>query len=78
MIISTDNFILSTRIFDAPIALVFEAWSNPYHLKNWWGPTGFTNTFEVFDFRPAGKWKFVMRGHDKGNYRNECEFEEII
>lgn len=57
-----------------PIELVYKAWSEPAHLKNWWGPKGFTNTFHEFDFRVGGKWKFIMHGPDKGNYVNECEF----
>jgi uncharacterized protein YndB with AHSA1/START domain len=50
---------------------------DPNHLKNWWGPKGFTNTFNEFDLRPGGKWSFVMHGPDKGNYVNECEFVKI-
>ena len=51
-----DCEIRSTRIVNASIELVFEAWANPNHLKNWWGPAGFTNTFNEFDFQPGGKW----------------------
>lgn len=47
------------------------------HLKNWWGPAGFTNTFNEFDLRPGGKWRFIMHGPDKGNYHNECECIKI-
>lgn len=54
--------IVSSRIFTSPRELVFKAWSDPDHLKNWWGPAGFTNTFEAFDFRPGGRWRFVMHG----------------
>src|SRR6476620_3025160 len=74
---SPDCEILSSRTIDFPIAKVFEAWSNPEHLKVWWGPKGFTNTFETFDFRVGGRWKFVMHGPDKGNYNNEVEFTVI-
>ncbi|MCG6188292.1 SRPBCC family protein [Maribellus maritimus] len=56
---------------------VFEAWSNPKHLKNWWGPNGFTNTFHVFDFRPGGKWSFIMHGPDGTDYANESVFVKI-
>ena len=56
---------------------VFKAWADPEHLKNWWGPKGFTNTFNEFDFRQGGKWSFTMHGPDKGNYLNECEFIKI-
>lgn len=73
----TELEIITKRNLQFPRSLVFAAWSNPAHLKNWWGPNGFTNTFEEFDFRPGGKWKFVMHGPDKGNYQNEVEFIEI-
>ena len=69
-----DCEIRSSRIVNYSVELVFTAWTNPNHLKNWWGPKGFTNTFKEFDLRPGGKWSFVMHGPDKGNYINECEF----
>jgi len=69
--------IISSRTFSFPQELVFRAWSEPDHLKNWWGPAGFTNTFIEFDFRVGGKWSFIMHGPDKGNYANECEFIKI-
>lgn len=73
-----DNEIMSSRTLNAPAGVVFRAFSEPAHLKNWWGPAGFTNTFEEFDFRPGGRWKFIMHGPDKGNYQNECIFSEIV
>jgi uncharacterized protein YndB with AHSA1/START domain len=78
-IISTtpDCEIVSMRIINAPQELVFTAWTNPAHLKNWWGPAGFTNTFHEFDLRPGGRWRFTMHGPDKGNYENEVEFIKI-
>lgn len=69
--------IVSERIVNHSAETVFEAWANPSILKNWWGPKGFTNTFETFDFRVGGIWKFVMHGPDKGNYQNEVEFVKI-
>ena len=69
-----DCEIRSSRIVNYSVELVFTAWTNPNHLKNWWGPKGFSNTFKEFDLRPGGKWSFVMHGPDKGNYVNECEF----
>lgn len=73
----SDCEIVSTRIVNFPIAKVYKAWANPKHLQNWWGPAGFTNTFNEFDFRIGGKWSFIMHGPDKGNYPNECEFTHI-
>lgn len=72
-----DCEIVSTRIFDVNREKLFRAWSDPDHLKNWWGPNGFTNTFNAFDFRVGGKWSFVMHAPDKGNFVNECEFIKI-
>ncbi|PXY40235.1 ATPase [Flavobacterium cheongpyeongense] len=72
-----ENEIISTRVINFPKELVYSAWADPDHLKNWWGPKGFTNTFTEFDFRPGGKWSFMMHGPEKGNYPNECEFTRI-
>lgn len=72
-----DRRIVTVRDIDAPRETVFSAWSEPEHLKVWWGPHGFTNTFDVFDFRPGGYWKFTMHGPEKGHYRNEVEFIAI-
>ncbi len=78
LIIATpDCEIVSSRIVNASIEIVYSAWSKPENLKNWWGPAGFTNTFNEFDFREGGKWSFIMHGPDKGNYANECEFIKI-
>ena len=77
-IISTtpDYEIVSSRIVNASRDIVYSAWTEN-HLKNWWGPAGFTNTFNEFDLRPGSKWSFIMRGPNKGNYSNECEFIKI-
>lgn len=72
-----ENEIVTTRVVPFPIELAYSAWTEPEHLKNWWGPKGFTNTFNEFDLRPGGKWSFIMHGPDKGNYANECEFLKV-
>jgi uncharacterized protein YndB with AHSA1/START domain len=72
-----DCEIVCSRIVHAPIEVAWRVWSEPDHLKNWWGPNGFTNTFNEFDFRVGGKWSFIMHGPEKGNYVNECEFIKI-
>jgi uncharacterized protein YndB with AHSA1/START domain len=46
-------------------------------LARWWGPSGFTNTFEVFEFRPQGRWKFTMHGPDGSNHPNESIFLKL-
>jgi uncharacterized protein YndB with AHSA1/START domain len=72
-----DCEIVSSRIINVSRELVYRAWTEPNHLKNWWGPAGFTNTFNEFDLRVGGRWSFIMHGPEKGNYANECEFIKI-
>ena len=40
-----------TRVFDAPRALVWKAWTDPQYVMQWWGPKGFTAPFCKMDFR---------------------------
>ncbi|CAG7646023.1 hypothetical protein PAESOLCIP111_05081 [Paenibacillus solanacearum] len=68
---------VNTRVINASPALVYEAWTKPEHLAQWWGPNGFTNTFHTFDLRPGGKWEFVMHGPNGVDYPNKSEFVEI-
>lgn len=56
---------------------VFSAFSDPARLARWWGPDGFTNTFEVFEFCNGGRWVFAMHGPDGQNYPNASVFERI-
>lgn len=56
---------------------IYAAFADPRRLAKWWGPNGFTNTFEIFDFSVGGKWKFTMHGPDGSNYPNESVFREI-
>ncbi len=72
-----DSEIVCSRILGFPQELVFRAWSEPNHLKNWWGPAGFTNTFHEFDFQVGGKWNFTMHAPTQGNFENRCEFIQI-
>jgi uncharacterized protein YndB with AHSA1/START domain len=74
----TPNEVVSTRTLDAPRELVWRAWTEPEHLRQWWGPKGFTNTFHEFDPRPGGTWRFVMHGPDGVDYKNETEFVEVV
>lgn len=74
---AADREIVTTRVLPFPRDVVFEAWSDAALLARWWGPKGFTNTFEVFEFRPEGEWRFVMHGPDGANYPNHSVFRAI-
>jgi uncharacterized protein YndB with AHSA1/START domain len=74
---TSDREIVVTRVFDAPRALVFKAWTDPKHLAHWWGPNGFSITTYEMDFRPGGTWRFVMHGPDGRDYQTENLYVEI-
>ena len=74
---SPDAEIISQRLLHFSKKQVFEAFENPNHLMKWWGPNGFTNTFNEFDFKVGGKWSFNMHGSNNDSYPNECEFTQI-
>jgi len=57
---------------------VFAAIRDPLRLARWWGPDGFTNTFDVFEFRVGGRWLFTMHSSDGVDFPNQSEFLEII
>jgi uncharacterized protein YndB with AHSA1/START domain len=73
-----DATIVITRVFDAPRELVFDAWTDPKHLAEWWGPNGFSISTRSFDMQPGGTWRFVMHGPDGRDYENRIIFEEIV
>ena len=65
------------RLLPCAPARGFQAFAQPEHLARWWGPSGFSNTFEIFEFRPGGRWKYVMHGPDGKNYPNESVFAAL-
>jgi uncharacterized protein YndB with AHSA1/START domain len=66
-----------TRIFDAPRELVLDAWTNPKHMAQWWGPHGFTNPVCKMDARPCGSLYIVMRGPDGVEFPMSGIFKEV-
>lgn len=73
----TMNTFQNSRYFACTPAAVFAAIREPERLARWWGPNGFTNQFEVFDFRSGGRWVFDMVGPDGTRYANESVFAHI-
>lgn len=81
---ATDREVLITRTFDAPRELVFQAWTDPEHLKRWYAPHGCTIDFAALDLRPGGTFLSCIHtpdGHDcwcKGVYREVVPPERIV
>jgi uncharacterized protein YndB with AHSA1/START domain len=55
-----------TRTFDAPRALLFEVWTDPKHVRNWWGPRDYPATHIKMDVRPGGRWRHCLHGTEDG------------
>jgi len=66
------------RLINAPRELVFRVWTEPEHLKHWWGPEGFITTTSKMEFREGGIWEGTMHGPDGKNYPGAYEYVEII
>jgi uncharacterized protein YndB with AHSA1/START domain len=75
---SSNREIVFSRVLHAPRELVWQAWTDPKHVSNWWGPRGFTTTTKQMDFRVGGQWEHVMHGPDGANYPNKSTFKEIV
>ena len=69
--------IAGTRLLDAPRELVWNVFTDPKHLAQWWGPDGFTTTTSAYECKPGGVWRFVMHGPDGRDYENRITFEVV-
>jgi uncharacterized protein YndB with AHSA1/START domain len=66
--------VASSRLFKHSPEILFDAFADVESLKQWWGPQGFSNTIEAFDFRPGGAWRHTMHAPDGSAFDNDCEF----
>jgi uncharacterized protein YndB with AHSA1/START domain len=72
------NEIAITRFYDAPVQMVWDAWTDPAQVAQWWGPRGFTLTTHSKDLRPGGSWVYTMHGPDGVDYPNDTKYIEVI
>jgi uncharacterized protein YndB with AHSA1/START domain len=80
-----DRQIVITRLFDAPRALVFEAWTKAEHVAHWWDPSGVPLAVCEIDLRPNGAFRWVNRARDgeeghtfAGIYREIAPPERLV
>ena len=74
---NTSNEIRITRIYDAPVKVVWDAWTDPTQVAKWWGPRGFTLTTHSKDLRPGGHWNYTMHGPDGVDWPNTTIYHEV-
>lgn len=72
-----ENELRLVRVFDAPVALVWDAWTKDEHVAEWWGPRGFTLTTKSKDVRPGGRWIYTMHGPDGTDYPNITTYHVV-
>lgn len=65
------------RVYDAPLDLVWDAWTDVEQVKQWWGPRGFTLTSHSKELRPGGIWHYTMHGPDGTDYPNKTLYHEV-
>jgi len=71
------NELYINRIYDAPVKLVWDAWTDPQKAAHWWGPRGFTITTHSKDLRVGGSWAYTMHGPDGVDYPNKTIYHEV-
>ena len=72
------NSIYITRVYDAPVQAVWDAWTDPEQVAKWWGPRGFTLTTHNKDLRSGGVWHYTMHGPDGTDYPNKTLYHEVV
>ncbi|MBE16735.1 MAG: activator of HSP90 ATPase [Cytophagaceae bacterium] len=72
------------KTFNAPVKLVWDAWTKSEHLLKWWAPNGMDLKLIKHDFKVGGQWKYAMPLPDgnvfisEGTYKEIVEYEKII
>lgn len=66
------------RTFNAPIKTVWEAWTQPEHVIQWWAPKGMKVTLIEHNFKVGGKWKYSMPMPDGSEFISDGEYLEIV
>jgi uncharacterized protein YndB with AHSA1/START domain len=72
----TSEFVIS-RVFDAPRELVWKCFTDPEHMRQWWGPKGVTVSTSKMDLRPGGTYLYGMRAPDGALMWGKMVYREI-
>ena len=72
-----DGTVVITRVFAAPRALVWQAWTDPKMMAQWFGPRGFTSSVPQWELRVGGALGIVMHGPDGNDYPMKGVFTEV-
>lgn len=71
------NEIYLMRAYDAPVKLVWDAWTDPLQISQWYGPRGYTVTTNKMEVKTGGTWDYIMHGPDGVDYHNKTKYLEV-
>jgi len=74
---SKSNELKITRVYDAPVTAVWDAWIDPEQVEKWWGPRGFSITTHSKELKAGGHWHYTMHGPDGTDYPNKTVYLEV-
>lgn len=74
---SLDREIVLSRVINAKREIVFAAWSDPRHLPEWFGPSGFKIETKEIDIRVGGRWRFDMISPQGQRWASRMTFRQI-
>lgn len=75
--VTPEREMVASRVIDEPTALVFNAWTEPKQVEQWWGPNGFVTTVHEMDVVEGGITRLVMKGPDGVDYSNKLIYADI-
>lgn len=83
---SSEPALIASRSFDAPLALVWRAFTDPVHIARWWGPESRSPVRRIIahDLRPGGDWRYLCQRHDGaelvfyGRYLDVVPMEKLV
>ncbi|OGR94952.1 MAG: ATPase [Elusimicrobia bacterium RBG_16_66_12] len=70
--------VIMMRTFDATCELVFKAHMDPNAIPKWWGRKNSTTTVDRMEVREGGRWRFVERTADGGDYGFHGVYHAIV
>ena len=75
---SVKQELVITRDFDVPRERVWQAWTEPEHVRRWWGPKGFTSPVSRIDLRVGGVYLNCMRSPEGQEFWSTGVYREIV
>jgi uncharacterized protein YndB with AHSA1/START domain len=74
----SEREIVMTRVFDAPRKLVFQVYTDPQQIPNWWGRRSHTTRVDKMDVRVGGLWRYIESDEAGSEACFNGEYREIV